>query len=162
MAQFLRIMAARGHALLVEGRLDRSELAAYARDQQSSLASDLANCFAGSEVADAWTALAAKDLENVEMIAESEFKETLSLRMKQLSIETRRLCGLSVILENNNESVVVNVIEQQPIDLFTYNETSEVNDELWEQNMLKIVELKNYKKKKGKSVPVEGQIAFKF
>ncbi|WP_176560211.1 helicase-related protein [Brevibacillus dissolubilis] len=99
MAQFLTIMSARGHALLVEGRLDRSELAKYARDSQSALASDLAECFADSEVADAWTKLAEKELEDVETVEEADFKQVLHTRIKALANETRRLCGLPPMVE---------------------------------------------------------------
>ncbi|MBU8908169.1 hypothetical protein KH400_16295 [Desertibacillus haloalkaliphilus] len=87
-------MSARGHALLTEGRLDKSELAQYSRDGQSSLASDLADCFASSDVANAWTELAAKDLEDVETVNESEFKDVLSSRMKALASQTLRMCGI--------------------------------------------------------------------
>ncbi len=162
MAQFLRIMAARGHALMVEGRLDKSELAIYARDQQSSLAADLANCFAGSEVAQAWTELAAKDLENVEMVAESEFKELLALRMKQLSNETRRLCGLNP-LEMDTVEDRIEEREQVEVDLFTCSSVSDPsNVDLWDLNLLKVIEMSQYKKKKGKSKPSAGQIVFNF
>lgn len=94
MKQFLHIMAARGHALMVEGRLDKSELAQYSRDSQSSLARDLASCFAGADVAKAWTDLAAKELEGIEMVAEANFKDVLVQRMKELADETVRLCGI--------------------------------------------------------------------
>jgi hypothetical protein len=95
MKQFKHIMAGRGHALMVEGRLDSSELAQYSRDSQSSLASDLASCFATSDVAQSWTALAAKDLEDVEMVEEGKFKQVIDERMKALAEETLRLCGVT-------------------------------------------------------------------
>lgn len=97
MAQFQTVMSGRGHAMLTEGRLDNSDLAEFSRDSQSSLATDLANCFAGGNLADAWTKLAAKDLESVEMIAEDNFKEIISQRMEALANETRRLCGMDPI-----------------------------------------------------------------
>lgn len=54
MKQFIHIMNGRGHALQTEGRIDKSELAQYSRDSQSSLARDLASCFASADVAQAW------------------------------------------------------------------------------------------------------------
>ncbi|QOK29907.1 hypothetical protein IIE26_27685 (plasmid) [Cytobacillus oceanisediminis] len=56
-------------------------------------------CFADSDVADAWTALAAKDLADVEMLDVASFKEVISARMKMLANETRRLCGSPTIGE---------------------------------------------------------------
>ncbi|RUS44920.1 DEAD/DEAH box helicase [Cohnella sp. AR92] len=94
MKQFIHIMNGRGHALMVEGRLDSSELAQYSRDSQSSLASDLASCFASSDVAQSWTALAAKDLADIEMVEEGSFKEVLAERMRALADETLKICGV--------------------------------------------------------------------
>ncbi|WP_084568085.1 helicase-related protein [Brevibacillus panacihumi] len=113
MAQFLRIMSARGHAMMVEGRLDKSALAQYSRDSQSALASDLANCFAGSDVADAWTKLAAKDIEGVELVKESDFKTVLQNRMKSMANETRRLCGLPPVDDtvSDEDSKVIDLQE---------------------------------------------------
>ncbi|CAI8947429.1 Helicase [Brevibacillus sp. IT-7CA2] len=111
MAQFLKIMSARGHAMMVEGRLDKSSLAQYSRDSQSALASDLANCFAGSDVAEAWTKLAAKDIEGVETVSEADFKTVLSQRMKALANETRRLCGLPPMEDEPLDDVVI----EQPV-----------------------------------------------
>ncbi|MEF3309375.1 helicase-related protein [Paenibacillus sp. GYB004] len=172
MAQFMKIMAARGHALMVEGRLDRSELAKYSRDGQSSLAADLANCFAGSDVAKAWTELAAKDLEDVEMVNETEFKAVLEARMKLLVNETRRLCGLPPLDASNSaseEPEVHSVEMSEVLDLFTIAASvveapSEptVQKDLLEMGLLKVVEISQYKKKRSRSTPAEGQLAFNF
>lgn len=98
MKQFIHIMNGRGHALQTEGRIDKSELAQYSRDTQSSLARDLASCFASADVAQAWQKLAAKELEGVEMIAEDNFKEILMQRMKELADATIRLCRLDPVV----------------------------------------------------------------
>ncbi|WP_214483053.1 hypothetical protein [Bacillus sp. SM2101] len=82
MAQFLKIMTARGHALMTKGRL--GELAKYARDEQTSLASDLASCFADFNVATDCTTLSAKELEGLEMVEESIIKEVLEQLMIDL------------------------------------------------------------------------------
>ncbi|SDO17684.1 Helicase conserved C-terminal domain-containing protein [Paenibacillus sp. yr247] len=121
MKQFMSIMSGRGHALMVEGRLDGSELAQYSRDSQSALASDLASCFASSDVAQSWTALAAKDLADVEMVEEGSFKEVLAERFKALADETLRICGVVDLAawreakeqreKDLKEEVVVDVID---------------------------------------------------
>jgi hypothetical protein len=95
--QFKHVMAARGHALMCEGRLDKSSLAQYSRDSQSSLAKDLAACFADADLAQAWTDLAAKELEGVEMVSEGDFKDVLSQRMRDLADATLRLCGVDPV-----------------------------------------------------------------
>ncbi|MCF8023313.1 MAG: hypothetical protein K9L17_11530 [Clostridiales bacterium] len=95
MAQFRQCMAKRAHALLAEGRLDRSELAEYGRDSHSSLTADLADCLADSDIESKWERLSRKDMdESVEMVSESEFAKVLEDRKKELSKETLRLCGL--------------------------------------------------------------------
>ncbi|TVY02428.1 hypothetical protein [Paenibacillus cremeus] len=78
--------------------IDKSELAQYSRDSQSSLARDLASCFASADVAQAWQRLATKELEGVEMIAENNFKDVLKQRMKELADATIRLCGLDPVV----------------------------------------------------------------
>jgi len=164
MAQFIKIMSARGHALMVEGRLDRSELAKYSRDKQSSLASDLANCFAGSEVAKAWTELAAKDLANVEMIEESQFKEVLSARMEALANETRRLCGLPPIDAGVHDEP--EFLEEDELNLFNFipvpSEGAVVQLDLFELGHIKVVDMSQYKKKRSRNTPCEDQLAFNF
>lgn len=167
MAQFLKIMAARGHALMVEGRLDRSELAQYARDKQSSLASDLANCFAGSDVAKAWTDLAAKDLADVEMIAEAEFKSILDARMKLLVNETRRLCGLPPLTEDVDDVSAV-ADQSEELNLFNYEKEAKLavgaieQLDLFDEDLLKVVNMSEYKKRRSRTTPSEGQMAFNF
>lgn len=96
-AQFEHCMVKRAHALLAEGRLDRSELAKFGRDVGSSLAADIAGCLAGEETARKWEELAKKDLdEGVEMVEESRFLEVLSKAQKELARRTLQLCGLPV------------------------------------------------------------------
>lgn len=94
-AQFESCMIKRAHAMLAEGRLDRSELAAFGRDSRSTLASDLADCLAGEEAVRKWEELAKKDLdETLEMVEESKFQEVLAKTKKKLARETLELCGL--------------------------------------------------------------------
>ncbi|MDT3417100.1 5S rRNA maturation endonuclease (ribonuclease M5) [Brevibacillus aydinogluensis] len=163
MAQFLKIMSARGHAMMVEGRLDKSALAQYSRDSQSALASDLANCFAGSDVAEAWTRLAAKDIEGVETINEAEFKTVLKQRMEALANETRRLCGYPPVLAQ--EEVTQPAPQAEVIDLqaardkkrshSTYQSAEQLD--LFELYELKVVEFAPKRKKVS-----NGQLEFDF
>ncbi|RED75944.1 helicase-related protein [Cohnella phaseoli] len=120
MKQFMHIMSARGHALMVEGRLDKSELASFSIDSQSSLARDLASCFAGADVAKAWTTLAAKEMAGIEMIAEANFKDVLSERMQRLADETLKLCGIDPAQwhqERSKKPIIKEIGETRTIDL---------------------------------------------
>lgn len=92
-AQFENCMTKRAHAMLAEGRLDRSELARYGRDSTTALAVDLANCLAGEDLSLKWVELAAKDVD-IETVSEERFKEVLNEARKRLTRETFRLCGI--------------------------------------------------------------------
>jgi hypothetical protein len=95
MSQFQNVMKKRGHAMMAEGRIDKSELAEFARDAHSAMASDLASCLADAGVADKWTELAAKDIDkNLRMVGESNYKDELQKAMRELAQETLRLCGV--------------------------------------------------------------------
>lgn len=99
-AQFERVMSKRGHAMLVEGRLDKSELSRYARDEHSALAADLADCLASSDLADRWRELAARDMDkNLVLVAEAGFKKAVAEAQKRLVAETLRLCGREAAVE---------------------------------------------------------------
>ena len=94
--QFKVCMLKRAHALLAEGRLDRSELSRFGRDGHTSLAADIASCLLDEEAAVKWKELARKDLdEDVELVRESEFAEVLSRAQKKLARETLELCGFA-------------------------------------------------------------------
>lgn len=95
MAQFKHVMAGRGHALFVEGRLDRSELARYALDERTSVAYDIAMCLAEADLAEKWVELAKKDIdENLTVVSEEKFLAVLEETKKKLIEETLRLCGV--------------------------------------------------------------------
>ncbi|OPL12662.1 MAG: hypothetical protein AVO34_06915 [Firmicutes bacterium ML8_F2] len=97
-AQFETVMARRGHSLLVEGKIDKSALAQYARDAYSTLAADIANCLIDNKAADQmssrWNRLAEADMQGVETYSEREYKEAVRQAMKALTAETKRLCGI--------------------------------------------------------------------
>lgn len=158
-SQFKKVMSARGHALMTEGRLDRGELAKYSYDEQSSLATDLAQCFAEAELATAWEELAAKEFEGVEMIEESRFQEVLESRMKELADHTKRLCGVT------QEKVLTDVLEletEENDSLFAFNFSNQEDDSLESGEIIGIVNLSAYKKSKSKKAPTENQLVFNF
>jgi hypothetical protein len=116
MAQFYNIMAKRGHAMMVEGRLDRSELAKYSRDSHTAMASDLANCLAGANLANQWQELAAKDMDkNLKIVSESDFKVELDKAIKALVSETRRLCGVPEPVEVEVKQIEVRPAQPQKL-----------------------------------------------
>ncbi len=116
-AQFESCMLKRAHAMLTEGKLDRSELARFGRDMNSSLAVDIANCLVGNEAVEKWEELAKKDMdENLEMVEESRFMDVLSKAQKRLAKETIRLCGLPEdILEEDEDYGEEDEIQQPTI-----------------------------------------------
>lgn len=111
-AQFENIMLKRGHALIVEGRLDRSELSKYSKDAHSSLAKSIAECIADSDMADTWKKIAAKDIdEKIVMVSEDKFQEALRKAMKELTEETKRLCGA---IEESKEEKTIELSKPSP------------------------------------------------
>ncbi|OIJ11496.1 hypothetical protein BKP35_12190 [Anaerobacillus arseniciselenatis] len=158
-SQFKKVMSARGHALMTEGRLDRGELAKYSYDEQSALATDLAQCFAEADLASAWEELAAKEFEGLEMVAEDEFQQVLEQRMKELAETTMRLCGVKPVtsLQSTEEKEVE---QEETLFAFDFSEEKDANDDLG--GVIGIVDLSNYKKKWSKKAPTEDQLVFNF
>jgi hypothetical protein len=98
--QFLRMMAKRSHALLLEGRLDKSQLSRYGgNDQHSSLTKSVAECLVNVEDLSAkWAELAALEIpEGLEMLEEEEFKAVLQDVKMKLWNQTRALCGVEIV-----------------------------------------------------------------
>ncbi|MEQ2527681.1 helicase-related protein [Bacillaceae bacterium CLA-AA-H227] len=158
-SQFKKVMSARGHALMTEGRLDRGELSKYSYDEQSSLATDLAQCFAEADLANAWEELAAKEFEELEMIAESEFQQVLDLRMKELAETTLKLCGVatSPILQNTEEKEVE---QDESLFVFDFSQEQEVAED--DGGFISVIDLSSYKKKRTQKAPTENQLVFNF
>ena len=146
MAQFLRLMRKRGHAMMTEGRLDRSELSQFCLDAQNTMAADVAHCLADAKVADKWTELARKDIDkNLRMVSEKDFKTEMDKAMRELVAETLRLCGF------NKPETVPELIEE---------ESSKPSiEEMWE-NIKN--ELSAKKRKKKVVVPENQQSLFEF
>jgi len=93
-SQLERVMSRRGHAMLVEGKIEKSELAKYSRDAHFALASDIANCIASQDLGKSWQELARKDNVGVKMVSEDRYQEVVKKAMLELGRETRKLCGL--------------------------------------------------------------------
>src|SRR5690625_6730799 len=95
MAQFQRLMSRRVSALLVEGAIERSdELARYADVSVAELTNDLSRMLESSEIAQAWEQTAKKDIDkDIELVSEEELQEKITETFKQLTEETKSLCG---------------------------------------------------------------------
>ncbi len=88
MAQFQRLMSRRVSAMIVEGRIERSDdLAKYA-DDGNNLTRKLADSIA------AWEKAAAKDVsDDIVMVEEDEFQEAIEKAFERLTRQTIKLCG---------------------------------------------------------------------
>jgi hypothetical protein len=93
-AQFQSCMSKRAHAMLAEGKLDRSDLAKFGRDASNALAVDLAGCIDRDGLGKKWSLLAEKDM-GLETVSEEKFKEVLRVARKKLTNQTLLLCGLA-------------------------------------------------------------------
>lgn len=123
MVQFQRLMSRRINALIVEGRIERSDsLAEYANDDMSSLTFDLSKTLSASVLAEKWKEAAAKDIDqNLEIVSEAEFKERIAAAFTRLTAETKMLCGVSLddqLIEEVLQSETVQATEQH--DLFSF------------------------------------------
>ncbi|WP_067928273.1 DEAD/DEAH box helicase family protein [Alicyclobacillus shizuokensis] len=97
MVQFKRMLQKRSHAMLLEGRLDKSEVAQFVQqDEKSASTYAIANCLGDVEdLAEKWKSLADKDIPSgVVMLAEERFKREIHEAMQRLASETRRLAGV--------------------------------------------------------------------
>jgi len=104
MAQFQTCLEKRAHALMTEGRLDKSEMWKFVKDSRMSLAADIAQCISTEDIGLKWTHLAEKDLEDVEMYGEEEFQAVLRKAQEELADGTLRLCGIEETVEIEEET----------------------------------------------------------
>lgn len=147
-----RVMKGRGHALLQEGKIDRSELAEYARDEHSALTFDIANCLAGEDLADQWQKLAQKDIdENLEILSEAEFQNVIKQRMADLALQTKTLCGVKDESVDAQFEMVdqTQKQEQEDLNLFTMvdkqqKEQSPEAMSMTEQKQTKVISLLDF------------------
>lgn len=99
LAQFQTCLEKRAHAMMTEGRLDKSEMRGFINGGRMSLAADIAQCIVSEDIGLKWTKLAEKDLEDVEMYGEEEFQAVLKRAQERLAAETLRLCGIEEVVE---------------------------------------------------------------
>lgn len=90
---FETVMARRGHALLVEGKIDRSVLSNYARDAFTTLAADIALYMDREQAVNQWQEFARAEM-LVETVSEDKYKEAVQRAIKKLTEQTKRLCGI--------------------------------------------------------------------
>ncbi|MFD1676090.1 DEAD/DEAH box helicase family protein [Alicyclobacillus fodiniaquatilis] len=107
MVQFKRFLKKRSHSMLLEGRLDRSDVATFAElDDKSSSTFSIAACLGDVEdLAAKWQSLADKDIpQGVVTLEEQLFKEEIGLAMKRLAAETCRIAGVEMPSEEPVEA----------------------------------------------------------
>lgn len=95
MIQFQRLMSRRVAAMIVEGRIERSnELAKYADTSTNGAVSDLSKTLSSVELTNAWVSAAEKDIDaDLELITEEEFQSKVGEAFARLTNETLQLCG---------------------------------------------------------------------
>lgn len=113
MRQFETICARRGHALLMEGKIDRSALAEYAQDAYSTLAANIADCLASNEaiaqMSNSWDELSKAELAGIEIVEENEYEDTLKRALVAMGNKTREMCGIISSEESGEIWVPANV-----------------------------------------------------
>lgn len=100
MEMFQRTMAKRAHAMLLEGRIDKTELADYgSADIHASLTKTIVNAIGDADdLAKKWEKLAARDVpKGIEMLSEQELAEALKHAFEELTDQTRVMCGRTPI-----------------------------------------------------------------
>ena len=95
MVQFQRLMSRRVAAMIVEGRIERSDaIAKYADTSSSGTVADLSKTLSSVELTNAWVSAAEKDLDqNLDLVTEDEFQNRIKEAFRRLTAETIRLSG---------------------------------------------------------------------
>ncbi len=125
MAQMSRMLAKRSHAMLLEGRLDRSEVAEFtAKDAQSASTYAIAHCLGDvADLSSQWRAMADKDIpQGVTLLSEERFRGEIGRAMQRLAEETKRMAGVSPSEESpcltlQDTSVSVSVAQKAPLPM---------------------------------------------
>lgn len=113
--QFQRLMSRRVSAMIVEGRIERSdELAKYADTSVTSGAvHDLSKTLSSVELTNAWKSASEKDIDaNLELVSEEEFQERITQAFKTLTDDTIDLCGYVPPTIEETPNVVEHVEEE--------------------------------------------------
>ncbi|MCY0894665.1 MAG: DEAD/DEAH box helicase family protein [Alicyclobacillaceae bacterium] len=123
MAQLSRMLAKRSHAMLLEGRLDRSEVAEFtAKDAQSASTYAIAHCLGDiADLSSQWRAMADKDIpQGVTLLSEERFRGEMARAMQRLAAETKRMAGVSAgspPVAPQDTAVSVSVAQTTPLPM---------------------------------------------
>jgi SNF2 family DNA or RNA helicase len=103
MVQFQRLMSRRVAAMIVEGRIERSDdLAKYADTSSNGMVADLSKTLSSVELANAWKSAAAKDVDaGLEIVSEANFQQRVDQAFKELTAKTIEICGFQPTEEDN-------------------------------------------------------------
>src|SRR5699024_2117572 len=154
MRQFERLMSRRIEALLVEGRCSRSDdLVKFAKTTESKLARDLSFNLESTQLTDMWKSAAEKDVDkNIEMVDETELEARINQAFKDLTNETKKLCGvpdepIQETLEQPNNNIL-----QLPINKkdSSHNDNESIEFDLFNFEEFIVVDEVKKKRRKGK------------
>lgn len=95
LVQFQRLMSKRVAAMIVEGRIERSDsLAKYADTSSSGMVADLSKTLSSVELTNAWVSASEKDLDkDLELVSEEEFQLRIKEAFQRLTAETIKISG---------------------------------------------------------------------
>ncbi|MEK5217758.1 SNF2-related protein [Psychrobacillus sp. FSL H8-0487] len=95
MVQFQRLMSRRVAAMIVEGRIERSDaLVKYADTASTGMVADLSKTLSSVELTNAWVSASEKDLDqNLELVTEEEFQSRIKEAFQRLTAKTVEISG---------------------------------------------------------------------
>ncbi|KQN96852.1 helicase-related protein [Paenibacillus sp. Leaf72] len=164
MAQFQRLMRRRIQALLVEGRIERSDnLAQYANDDSSNLTRDLAGSFSATELTETWKTAAEKDMDaNLKIVNEEDYENAIKEAFVRLTAETKRLCGVTDLVQFDGNLVTTEVV---PLDTTEIVQSGPLSESVGELDLFSFNLTVNTIKTKlrgSSELLIQEQIAFDF
>lgn len=95
LVQFQRLMSRRVAAMIVEGRIERSDaLVKYADTTSTGMVADLSKTLSSVELTNAWVSASEKDLDqNLELVTEEEFQSRIKEAFQRLTAKTLEISG---------------------------------------------------------------------
>jgi hypothetical protein len=154
--QFQRLMSKRVAAMIVEGRIERSdELAKYADTSANGAVSDLSKTLSSVELTNAWVSAAEKDIDSdLEIVSEDDFQKKVEVAFQYLTAETIEICGYTKSADDFPE-IDFEALEKAYKKMLACAETEQGNQEQIEkttidqestEKKLQLVENKSFKK----------------
>ena len=112
--QFQRLMSRRVAAMIVEGRIERSDdIAKYADTSTNGAVSDLSKTLSSVELTNAWVSAAEKDIDSdLEIVSEEEFQLKVTEAFQRLTAETIQLCGYQAPVDDNCAEIDFDAVEK--------------------------------------------------